>query len=165
MVTKNDIGLAGEMRVASELLLKGYRASITFGNAKATDIVILGDNNSFVRVEVKTSRNRKKFVTGYYPKYTDPTATHPDVWVFYLPRIDGQADGDKFFVLTHEKVGELQLEVDKGRKTKRGEGCDNIPLAFLEREKETCETCENRWSLIDDELRRNQPVTVKKPRH
>ena len=50
MLTKNEVGLAGEMRVTSELLLKGYRASITFGNAKATDIVILGDDNSFVRV-------------------------------------------------------------------------------------------------------------------
>ena len=40
----------------------------------------------------------------------------------------------RFFVLTHEEVGELQLVVNKGKKPKRGEGCDNIPLTFLEKE-------------------------------
>ena len=120
MAEKYDVGLAGEFRVASELLKRGFRASVTFGNAKATDIVITGENNRFIAVEVKTSKNRKNFVTGYYPKYTDPHRRHPDVWVFYLPQIGGDgSDRDRFFILTHEEVGEIQLDVNKGVRRKK----------------------------------------------
>ena len=146
---KNDIGLAGELRVASELLKRGHRASVTFGNAKATDIVITGKKNRYVAVEVKTSKNRRNFVTGYYPKYTDDDHRHPDVWVFYLPQRNA-SDGDRFFILKHEEVGEMQLLVNKGVKTEKGKGCDNIPLAVLERGKDKYE---NRWELFKELLR------------
>jgi len=78
---KEHIGLAGEMRVCAELLKKGYAASITFGNAKATDIIVTGDHGHYLRIEVKTSKNGRNFVTGYYPKYTDPAKRHPDLWI------------------------------------------------------------------------------------
>jgi hypothetical protein len=81
-----------------------------------------------------------------------------------LPRVDGESDGDRFFVLTHDKVGEIQLKVNKGKRTKRGEDCDNIPLTFLEQDKETKATSKDPWSLIGDKLGRNQPVTVRKVR-
>lgn len=137
------------MRVASELLMRGYQASITFGNAKATDILITGNNNRFLRVEVKTSKNGKNFVTGYYPKYSDGTSRSPDIWVFYLPHKDADTGGDRFFMLTHQETGELQLVVNKGVKTERGKGCDNISLAMLEQERDLYE---NRWSLFGDLL-------------
>lgn len=146
---KGQIGLAGEMRVASELLKNGYNASITFGNAKATDIVVFGDKNRFLRVEVKTSKNQRNFVTGYYPKYTNPSQTSPDIWVFYLPDKQARSDGDKFFILTHEEVAELQLIVNKGNKTEKGKGCDNIPLRLLLENKDKFE---DRWNLFKEVL-------------
>lgn len=146
---KGQIGLAGEMRVASELLKKGYNASITFGNAKATDIVVFGDKNKFLRVEVKTSKNQRNFVTGYYPKYTDPSKASPDVWVMYLPDKQAKSNGDRFFILTHEEVAELQLVVNKGNKTEKGKGCDNIPLRLL---LENIERFEDRWGLFEEML-------------
>jgi hypothetical protein len=149
LVDKNLIGLAGEMRVASEFLKKGYEASITFGNSKATDIVVFGMHNRFIRVEVKTSKNQKNFVTGYYPKYTDTLSKHPDIWVFYLPHKQGNSNGDRFFILTHEEVAELQLIVNKGNKTEKGKGCDNIPLSLLENYKEKFE---ERWGVVGDLL-------------
>lgn len=124
---KTKIGLAGEYRVLSELLKRGYNASLTMGNAKATDIIVFNDKRSFIRIEVKTSRSNK-FVTGYYPKYTDPSALHPDLWVFYLPDLSEKSNEDRFFILTHEEVGRLQLEVNRGNMTEKGKGCDNIPL-------------------------------------
>lgn len=124
---KTRIGLAGEYRVLSELLKRGYNASLTMGNTKATDIIVFNDKRSFIRIEVKTSRSNK-FVTGYYPKYTDPSALHPDIWVLYLPNLSEKSNGDRFFILTHEEVGKLQLEVNGGNKTEKGKGCDNIPL-------------------------------------
>ena len=146
---KGQIGLAGEMRVASELLKNGYNASITFGNAKATDIVVFGDKNRFLRVEVKTSKNQRNFVTGYYPKYTNPSQTSPDIWVFYLPDKQARSDGDKFFILNHEEVAELQLIVNKGNKTEKGKGCDNIPLRLLLENKDKFE---DRWNLFKEVL-------------
>ncbi len=109
--------------------------------------MITGEKNRFITVEVKTSQNGKKFVTGYYPKYSDPDRQHPDVWVFYLLQDDSHANGDRFFILTHEEVGKIQLVVNKGRKTEKGEGCDNIPLAMLEPDKDKYE---NRWSLFGE---------------
>ena len=97
-MNKEIIGLAGEMRVCAEFLKKGYMAAITHGNAKATDIIITGKENRFLRVEVKTSKNGKNFVTGYFPKYSDPDRTHPNLWVFYLPHKDLTADGDRLFL-------------------------------------------------------------------
>lgn len=143
---KGKIGLAGEMRVASELLKKGYEASITFGNSKATDIVVFGDKNNFLRVEVKTSKNQRNFVTGYYPKYTDKSKLSPDVWVLYLPDKEAKSNGDRFFILTHEEVGELQLIVNNGIKTEKGKGCDNIPLKLL---LTYVDRFEERWELFN----------------
>jgi hypothetical protein len=148
---KTLIGLAGEMRVASELLKKGFQATITFGNAKATDIIVFGENKEFLRVEVKTSKNQKKFVTGYFPKYTDESKVSPDIWVFYLPNVTSDSDGDRFFILTHEEVGELQLIVNKGVKTEKRKGCDNIPLNLFEKHKNLYE---GRWILFSEVLNR-----------
>lgn len=148
-VDKNQIGLAGEFRVASEILRRGYFANITFGNAKATDIIVLRSGNRFIRTEVKTSINNRKFVTGYFPKYSEPGDSEPDLWVLYLPNKRGVSDGDRFFLLTHEEVGELQLIVNKGNKTEKGRGVDNIPLKVL---LENRPDSEDRWNLLADSL-------------
>jgi|WetSurMetagenome_2_1015567.scaffolds.fasta_scaffold375033_1 hypothetical protein len=147
-LNKNLIGLAGEMRVCSELLKRGLSASITFGNTKATDVIVIGQNNRFLRIEVKTSQNGRNFVTGYYPKYSNPTI-HPDIWVFYLPCQELTTTGDRFFIATHEEVGELQLCVNKGKKTEKGKGCDNIPLKFFVQSRKKFE---ERWDLFAEEL-------------
>jgi len=148
-IDKGKIGLAGELRVASELLKRGYDASITFGNSKATDIMVFGKNNRFIRIEVKTSKNNRNFVTGYFPKYSNPVDIFPDVWVMYLPEKNGNTNGDRFYILTHGEVGDLQLVVNKGIKTEKGKGCDNIPVKFFE---EKNQIFENRWELIQDIL-------------
>lgn len=141
------LGMAGEMRVCAELLKKGHLANIMAGNAKATDIIIANDKNRFIRIEVKSSRNGRNFVTGYYPKYNDPSKMHPDLWIFYLPDKALSSNGDRFFIATHRKVGEIQLIVNKGNKTLSGKGVDNIPLKLLEEHQ-----CEDDWSVVDETL-------------
>lgn len=107
---KQRLGLYGEYRVLAELVKEGFNASITMGNTKATDIVVFNEENKYLRVEVKTSKNQKNFVTGYFPKYTDPNTIHPDIWVFYLPGYINQKE-DVFYVLTHQQVRVAQLKV------------------------------------------------------
>lgn len=131
-VDKSLIGIAGEFRVLSECLLRGYNASITFGNAKATDLIVFHPDNSYSRVEVKTSKNGRNFVTGFFPKYIDESRLHPDFWVFYLPRKIETSEPDYFYILTHDEVRELQLMMNKGSITEPGKGVDNITLKLLQ---------------------------------
>jgi hypothetical protein len=67
---------------------------------------------------------------------------HPDLWIFYLPDADLTENGDRFFIATHAEVEELQLIVNKGNKTEKGRGADNIPLKLLSNDK-----YESRWQL------------------
>lgn len=129
--SKNNLGIAGEYRVISELLLNGFNAVITIGNSKGTDILVFGANKKYVRIEVKTSKNGKNFVTSYFPKYTETNSTDPDLWVLYQPWKFNDEQEDKFFVLTHKEIRELQLIVNKGNTTKAGQGVDNIPINLL----------------------------------
>jgi hypothetical protein len=129
--SKNNLGTAGEYRVLSELLLRGYNAAITMGNSKGTDILVFNSERKFLRVEVKTCGNRKKFVTSYFPKYTTVGHTNPDLWVLYQPYLFNESGNDTFFVLTHQEVRELQLKQNNGNETKAGEGVDNISLRLL----------------------------------
>lgn len=147
MIKKSLQGILGETRVCAEILKKGLNAAITHGNSKATDLLVFGPDRRYVRVEVKTSYNGKRFVTGYYPKYSDSNALHPDIWIFYLPDKMLSTGGDRFFIATHAETGRLQLDVNKGRKTIRGAGVDNIPVSTLI----SAET-ENAWHVLFEAL-------------
>lgn len=146
---KNRLGLAGEYRVLSELLLKGYDATLTMGNAKGTDIIVFGEDKKFIRIEVKTSKNGSNFVTGYFPKYTDRSYTDPQVWVLFLPKEINKLEEDVFYVLTHSKVRELQLIMNKGKQTKKGEGVDNISRKLLRDNEVSMGT----WEVINKALK------------
>lgn len=146
-IPKSLQGILGETRVCAEILKKGLNAAITHGNSKAADLLAFGPDGRYIRVEVKTSYNGKRFVTGYYPKYSNPEALHPDVWVFYLPDKQLSACGDRFFITTHAEAGRLQLDVNRGRKTIGGGGVDNIPLSKL-----TGTGAENAWIVIFEAL-------------
>jgi len=146
---KYRIGLAGEYQVASMLLRLGYNTSITLGNMKATDIVVLGESNRYLKVEVKTSRDPKKFLTGFFQKYSEPSKLHPDVWVLHLPREYSDVCSDVFYVLKHEDVRRLQLEVNNGHQPKKGKGCDQITVQLLE---EKGANYRDNWDIIKEIL-------------
>lgn len=53
---KNQTSLAGEFSVLSQLTLHGFNASLTLGNTKGVDILILDpESNRMFRIEVKTT--------------------------------------------------------------------------------------------------------------
>ncbi len=142
---KQALGLYGDYRVLAELILRGYSASITMGNTKGTDLIILDKTGKFLRVEVKTSKNLKNFVTGYFPKYKDKNFNDPDIWVFYLPGYFIKSE-DLYYILTHQQVREAQLIVNKGNETKAGKGVDNIPIKILE---SYFPNSKNNWEVIE----------------
>ena len=134
---KQRLGMAGEFSVCAELLKRGYNASITMGNAKAVDIVVFQQDQTYRRIEVKTSRD-KRFVTGFFQKYYDKTQTlHPDFWV--LVHID-EENNSHYYVLTHEEMGNVQMKRNEMDTWEQIKGCDNVLLRDIEPFKDKWET-------------------------
>ncbi len=136
---KYMLSLAGEYAVCSELLKRQIFCALTFGNAKAADIVITAPNAKTRIVEVKTSSSNR-FVTGFFQKYPTPqTVPHPDFWV--VVRIDSISHATRFFVLTHSEMAKVQMLRNKMRKWSRVNGVDNVLLKHVI-------PFENRWDKI-----------------
>jgi hypothetical protein len=101
---KYHLSLAGEYRVASELLKRDIFATITFGNAKGADLYAIGPTGRTAIIEVKSS-NSSKFVTGFYQKYRDEMRDHPNFWVLYSMT---DVDTEEFYVLSHAEMAKAQ---------------------------------------------------------
>jgi hypothetical protein len=101
---KYHLSLAGEYRVASELLKRDIFATITFGNAKGADLYAIGPTRRTAIIEVKSS-NSSKFVTGFYQKYRDEMRDHPNFWVLYSMT---DIDTEEFYVLSHAEMAKAQ---------------------------------------------------------
>jgi hypothetical protein len=136
---KYKLSMAGEYGFCAELCKRGYDASITFGNMKATDIIILMPDKTYRRIEVKTSRETR-FVTGFFQKYFDKSRIHPDFWV--LVQID-EENMSHYYILTHEEMGEVQMKRNEMDKWEKIEGCDNVLLRDLDPFKEKWDKFEN----------------------
>ncbi len=106
-IDRYNLNLAGEYRVAAELLKHGLFATVTYGNKKGADIFAIGDNRRAAVIEVKAS-NSNRFVTKFYQKYPDEDAVHPDFWVLYSVRSSVDAFVERFFVLSHGELAAAQ---------------------------------------------------------
>lgn len=140
VIDKYTLGMAGEYAVCSELLRRGIDASITMGNAKATDVVVFCktvNGNSYKKIEVKTTQTTK-FVTNFFNKYYTPDLPHPDIWI--LVHIDRDLKA-RFFILTHEELASIQMERNNINIWQKSEGCDNVLLKDIE-------PYENMWDKI-----------------
>lgn len=95
---KHTLGLAGEFLVAGELLRRGLHASVTYGNAKKADVVILSKSRrNAVVVEVKTTSENTWVVGSTVPDKGD------DLWVFvYVPELESEPP--QYFVLTSSEL-------------------------------------------------------------
>ncbi len=136
---KYNINLAGEYRVAAELLLRGLYASVTFGNRKGADIYAIGTNRRSAVVEVKASQT-KTFVTGLYQKYRTEDIPRPDFWVLYSVQNYDVGFRERFFVLTHHEMAETQGErnfpglklsyLERAERVRKG--VDNVRISDVE---------------------------------
>jgi hypothetical protein len=147
-IDKYNLNLAGEYRVAAELLKRGLFATVTYGNKKGADIYAVGSNRRAAVIEVKAS-NSSRFVTSLYQKYSNPDEPHPDFWVLYSVRKSGADFKEQFFILSHKELAQAQ-----GRRNCPGEllayseyaararkGVDNVLIQDVE-------TSENKWDTI-----------------
>jgi len=139
---KHFLNLTGEYGVCSELAKHKVHASITLGNHKATDIIIIKDNKAW-RIEVKTT-NKNQFPTRFFQNYPTPeTEPKPDFWV--LVHIDSKTFASDFYVLTHEQMADEQMKRNKTTEWKPQGIVDNILLSDLEQYK-------NKWDTIIEQM-------------
>jgi hypothetical protein len=147
-IDRYHLNLAGEYRVCSELLKRGIFATVTYGNMKGCDVIAVGENRRAAVVEVKTSQSTR-FVTRFYQKYKTPDLEHPTFWLLYSIRADGDAFTERFFVLSHDELAEIQAErnhpgesLDYAVRAERvSKGVDNVLAKNVEQH-------EDAWSKI-----------------
>jgi len=145
-IDKYHLNLAGEYRVCSELLKRGIFATVTYGNMKGCDVIAVGANRQAAVVEVKTSQSTR-FVTGFYQKYKTPDLAHPTFWVLYSIQQDGSAFTERFFILSHKDLAEIQAErnhpgesLDYAVRAERvAKGVDNVLAKNIEEHEDAWE--------------------------
>lgn len=120
-IEKYHLNLAGEYRACAELLRRGIFATVTFGNMKGADVIAVGSNRRAAVVEVKASSSNR-FVTGYYQKYKTREQEHPSFWVLASMPSDSNV-AERFFVLTHQELGDVQARRNHGNRRYSHEAC------------------------------------------
>jgi hypothetical protein len=91
---KQMTGMAGEFLAVGKLFKKGIQASITFGNAKAIDIIVNNpENEKPYLVQVKTSRKKKKDFRGL--KFED--IKDNSIYVFIV--LNEFENNEEFFIV------------------------------------------------------------------
>lgn len=140
---KNFANLAGEYGVCAELAKQQIPCSLTFGNAKAADVIVYAtaDHHECRIIEVKTSKS-KRFVTGFFQKYGDKDKQpHPDFWVIVY--IDENLTSH-YHILTHDEMGKVQMERNKMTEWKSvPKGCDNVLLEHIKPYEDKWESIKN----------------------
>ncbi len=145
-IHKYNLNLAGEYRIASELLKRNLLATVTIGNMKGADIFAIGENRRTAVIEVKSSQSTR-FVTGLFQKYKDEKAIAPHFWVLYSV----SPLGERFFILTHREMVAVQAARNSPQQplphaqhaARAASGVDNVLIQNVER-------FENAWQKILD---------------
>lgn len=123
---KYYLSMAGEYLVVAQLQRLQVSATITYGNAKRTDVIAFSsDNNNYITVEVKTSNKGRWPIGNRVPE--------PDVkkiWVFVqLP--ENLDENPEFYIMTQEEIYEnlapIENEYMNRYKEKHGTDYGNKP--------------------------------------
>ncbi len=150
-IDRYNLNLAGEYRVAAEILKRGLFATVTYGNKKGADVFAIGENRRAAVVEVKAS-NSNRFVTKLYQKYPNPDATHPDFWILYAVQTsDNGSFIERFFVLSHDELAVVQGERNcPGESLSYVEAAARVPKGVDNVLISNVELHEDAWTKITD---------------
>jgi len=114
-ISKNQIALAGEFAVLSQLALHGFDANLTLGNTKGVDILVSSpDTGKMRRVEVKTTSAFRTYenktcgtVVGQW-RMSDKHESNRDKDLFYcFVGFSSEDSGFSFFVVPSKVVADF----------------------------------------------------------
>lgn len=150
---KMKLALCGEYAVAAEFCRHGILAIVTLGNHKEVDVVVLRENGTYLKVQVKTT-DKKRFPTGLSQNKLNQREKNK-IWVFvHAQRLNGDGKS-RFYVLTDAEVKKVQRKFNQKYlaeyKNRHGraylkQGVPVIPLDMLT-------DFENKWHKVDSVLK------------
>lgn len=110
---------AGQFYVAAELTRRGYSVTLTLGNARRTDLVVISPNGTMFKVEVKALSNKNFWIISPPPDADD----HFYVLV-YLPK--DEAAPPQFFVMTCRETQQLRKAYEAKTKARGSKYSDDF---------------------------------------
>ena len=99
------MGLAGEYLVTGELLRRQIMATLTYGNAKKADVVIINEKQAFT-LEVKTTSLGKWVLGNHLPDQSD------DLWVLVFLPTDPSVSPE-YYILTSKQIYDILITEHK----------------------------------------------------
>jgi hypothetical protein len=81
-IGRSNVGAANELRVAADLILKGYDVFRALSPQCVCDLAILKDKR-LLRVEVRTGQPSKRRTKPFWPKRKQ--VNNADIWAVVLP--------------------------------------------------------------------------------
>jgi hypothetical protein len=143
---KYHLSLAGEYYVAAELQRRNVQASITYGNAKQTDVVAFCPSSSrAVVIEVKSTTKDSWVVGGQVP----PNDDKPKPWVFVHVSVE-PSHAPRFYVLMQSELHDILTPIDAAYRdrfqTKHGREFDGAGVVTLRLK--DAEPYANKWEKI-----------------
>lgn len=121
LINHNQVSLAGEFAVLSQLALRGFDANMTLGNTKGVDILISNPKDGkMYRLEVKTnyqnSRNKPskstvhgKTICGWVMDEKHEKIVDDDLFYCFV-NIDKNSDNFKFYIVPSKIVANYVRE-------------------------------------------------------
>jgi hypothetical protein len=113
-ITKNQISLAGEFAVLSQLALHGFDANLTLGNTKGVDILLSNpETGKMRRLEVKTHSNNRPFqnkrlgkIIGKWRMGDKHEMMNDEDLFFCFVTIENVTDNFEFYIVPSKVVSE-----------------------------------------------------------
>ena len=147
---KYHMGMAGEYYVAAQLQRLQLFASITYGNAKKADVIVLEkDSDKAIAIEVKTSQRGRWVVGSKVPKPSDK------LWIFvHIPKeMDASPE---FYIMTQKEIHDTLKPIEDNYlsiyRKKHGEEYGNRKGVTSMTQK-IAKDFENKWETIRDLLK------------
>jgi hypothetical protein len=136
---KHFLNLAGEYGVCTELAKLQINSSLTYGNHKAADVMVINPKTrKCLVIEVKTTKSNR-ILTGFFQNYESAQTPHPDFWV--VVHID-KDNFSNYYILTHDEMSKIQMARNGMTEWKHVKnGVDNISINSIEMHK-------NKWDKI-----------------
>lgn len=154
-------GLTGEFYVLAQLNARGYDASLTLGNTKGVDIIVMNNNNNKgYKVEVKTTTNKASKEKLFAEWHNNNPCYHwilskknesyiSDNLIYCFVHISDLNKMPKFYLVHSKEVADYVKSQHEFYLSTRTKKIKDSSMRKFRIEIEDPNNYENNWSLLD----------------
>ena len=155
-------GLTGEFYVLAQLHSRGYDASLTLGNTKGVDIIVMNNKtNKGFKVEVKTTTNKPIKEKLFAEWHNDNLCYHwilskknesyvADTLIYCFVHISDLQTMPKFFLIHSKEVAEYVKSQHEFYLSTRTKKIKDSSMRKFRIEIADPNNYENNWSILDN---------------